>query len=342
MLVKLKSLHLIVLSILITMTLIACSESKTSSIQNSTGGTTNQTNTQNPSNNPKEKSQSLSKEELDLVGFWHAMPNVAAGYAERYLFYKDRTYKFLPSSMGTVSETGIKSGKWSIKDNKLYLLEDKKSESKVVEIGPVENVSENPAYKFKVKIGNQYYWKFSDNPDFLEINSKSNDNLPPGSTTLNMPIPLKENDFAITDGINKISLYMAFGDLKLDKTEKKVENRYVGETLSGDYVYKSYMHEYDVFDLYVSNTNYNLKGRNFDDRYISQITLKGKSDFKTPRGITVGSTMKEVLSAYGQTAVKSVNGNDFIEYVFDDMGLNIYFDSNQTVSNIVINIIVKQ
>lgn len=168
------------------------------------------------------------------------------------------------------------------------------------------------------------------------------DNTTKSNLTTTNYKPLTENDFAITDGKNIISLYMVFGDLKLDKTEKKVENNFVGETLSGDYVYKYYMHQYDDFDLYVSNANYNLKGKNFDDRYISQITLKSKSAFKTPRGITVGSTMKEVLSAYGQASVKNENGNDFIKYESDDMGLNIYFDSNQTVSNIVINIIVKQ
>lgn len=285
----------------------------------------------------------LSQQESELIGFWHSMPNVVAGYAERYLFYKDRVYKCLPSLAGNITETITKSGKWGIKDNKLYLLEDNKSENKVIEIGAIENASENPAYKFKVKIGDQYYWKFSDNPDFQdEINIKSTNNpLPSSSVTSNVPKPINEDDFSITDGKNVISLYMTFKDLKLNKTELKVDNNYVGETKSNGFVYKYYMHQYDEFDLYVSNVNYNFKSKNFDDRYISQITLKKKSDFKTPRGITIGSTLKEVDEAYGQVTIKKEDGKDIVEYQLNDMDLKFFIDSNQKVSSIMIYIIVK-
>lgn len=153
--------------------------------------------------------------------------------------------------------------------------------------------------------------------------------------------PLSEEDFTITDGINIIGLYMAFKDLKLNMTEKLVENNYVGETTSGEFIYKYYMHQYDDFDLYVSNANYNYKGKKFDDRYVSQITLKNKSDFKTARGITISSALKDVTEAYGYTVMKKENENNVIEYQLNDMGIKFYIDSNQTVSNITMHIIVK-
>lgn len=107
-------------------------------------------------------------------------------------------------------------------------------------------------------------------------------------------------------------MYTEFKELKLDKPEKKVENNYVGESVSGDFVYKYYMHQYDDFDLYVSNANYNLKGKKFDNRYVSQITLKNKSDFRTARGIVVGAALKEILDNYDQTTIKKENGNNYI------------------------------
>lgn len=69
----------------------------------------------------------LSQQETELIGFWHFMPNVAAGYAERYLFYKGRVYKYLPDSAVNITETDTKSDKWAVKANKLYLLEDNES-----------------------------------------------------------------------------------------------------------------------------------------------------------------------------------------------------------------------
>ena len=154
--------------------------------------------------------------------------------------------------------------------------------------------------------------------------------------------PLSESDFTIADGKSSIGLYKEFKDLKIEKQELKNENNYVGEIASGDYFYKYYIHNYDDFDLYLSNANYNLKGKKFDDRYIAQITLKNKCNFKTSRGITIGSSLKNVMDAYGQRTAINVNGVDCLEYQFNDMGLCFDINSNQTVSRIVLNIIVKK
>lgn len=155
------------------------------------------------------------------------------------------------------------------------------------------------------------------------------------------PKSLNESDFAIIDEKSKIELYKEFKDLKIEKQELKTENNFVGETKSDGFVYKYYMHQYDGFDLYVSNANYNFKGKKIDDRYISQITLKKESGFKTPRGINLGSTLNDIFEAYGQTTMKKENGNDIIEYQVNDMGLKFFIDTNQNVSSIIIYIIVK-
>ncbi len=152
---------------------------------------------------------------------------------------------------------------------------------------------------------------------------------------------LIEGDFAIIDGKSKIELYTAFKDLKIEKQELKTENNFVGETNSDGFVYKYYMHQYDEFDLYISNANYNIKGKKIDDRYISQITLKKESGFKTPRGINIGSTLEDVFEAYGQTTMKKENGSDIVGYMVNDMGLKFFIDSNQKVSGIIIHIAVK-
>ncbi len=94
--------------------------------------------------------------------------------------------------------------------------------------------------------------------------------------------PMNEDDFIVSDGNNIINLDFPFKNFKINKKEKTIENNYVGETYLGEYIYKTYFHEYDDFDLYVSNLNYNVKNRNFDEYYITQITLKS-SNFKTTR-----------------------------------------------------------
>lgn len=129
-----------------------------------------------------EANTTLTSEEVDLVGFWHAMHFVASGYAERISFYEDRNYKFLPNSMST-ENNDWGSGKWSVKENKLYLVQERKSEGELLEtpieieiaIGPIENAYENAAYPYKVKIGEDYYWKMSDDPDFnTEVETQEN------------------------------------------------------------------------------------------------------------------------------------------------------------------------
>lgn len=62
---------------------------------------------------------SISKE--DLVGLWHAQPGIPAGYAERWVFHDDMTFKFYGNEMDGTRRILSFSGFWDIKDSYLKL-----------------------------------------------------------------------------------------------------------------------------------------------------------------------------------------------------------------------------
>lgn len=152
--------------------------------------------------------------------------------------------------------------------------------------------------------------------------------------------PLELLDFSVSDTKNSIRLDSPYKEFKIDKPEEKLENNYVGETYSGEFVYKTYMHKYADFDLYVSNANYNLKNRNFDEYYITQITLKN-STFKTYRGISIGSKVEDINKAYGPGEKSTVDGKNVLIYTLNDMEMSFTIDENQKVQDVVLRIIVK-
>lgn len=152
--------------------------------------------------------------------------------------------------------------------------------------------------------------------------------------------PLDIKDFTVTVGENDITLDTPYKDLKLDKEEKKIDNNYVGETTSGDTTYKNYMHQFNDFDIYVSNSYYDTKNRNFDEYYITQIMLK-TSAFKTARGITVGAAIDEVVNLYGEGKKVESNGNVSLAYRLKDMEISFAIDKEQKVQSIILNIVVE-
>lgn len=152
--------------------------------------------------------------------------------------------------------------------------------------------------------------------------------------------PLEVLDFSVSDTKNSIRLDSPYKEFKIDKPEDKIDNNYVGETYSGEFVYKTYMHKYTDLDLYVSNANYNLKNRNFDEYYITQIALKN-STFKTYRGINIGSKVEDISKAYGLGEKSTVDGKTVIIYSLNDMEMLFTIDENQKVQDIVLRIIVK-
>jgi hypothetical protein len=144
---------------------------------------------------------------------------------------------------------------------------------------------------------------------------------------------LEIEDFSVSDGENIISLDFPYIDFKIDLPEKEADNNYVGETYSGEYVYKYFCHIYDDFDIYVSNIDYNLNGRDFDEYYISQITLKTPA-FKTHRGVVIGSNAEELTSIYGLGEMFIEDGKTILVYALNDMKIEFTIDENQKIHGI--------
>lgn len=158
-------------------------------------------------------------------------------------------------------------------------------------------------------------------------------------TTDNYVKPLEKSDFSVSDGRDIIYLDTPYSELDIDIPEEETGNSYIGETYSGEFVYKNYIHVFGPFDLYVSNANYNLKGRNFDEYYITQITLKN-SDFRTPRGITVGTDAEDIYRAYGRGTQVEEDGRTVLIYTLDDMEISFTIDEEQKVRDVILRIIV--
>lgn len=125
-------------------------------------------------------SDRLSKTEKALVGFWHQGRGVASGYSDRYQFFEDRSFKFYLSEYDVQDNIKVRSGKWYILDDKLYLRIDKIIENKS------ENKSDFVQSKLKeptfhscniifgydeeylheyIKLGQDAFYKLEDNPE---------------------------------------------------------------------------------------------------------------------------------------------------------------------------------
>ena len=145
--------------------------------------------------------------------------------------------------------------------------------------------------------------------------------------------PLEIEDFSVSDGKNDINLDYPYSDFKIGLIEKELDNNYVGEIFSGEYVYKYFCHEYEDFDLYTSNVNFNFKGRDFDEYFISQITLKTPA-FKTYRGIGIGLSVEDLTNIYGSGEDLIEYGKTVLVYKLDDMEMKFIIDENKKIQNI--------
>ncbi len=152
--------------------------------------------------------------------------------------------------------------------------------------------------------------------------------------------PLEESDFEVVQGENIIKLDSPYAEFKFDKPEEQLDNNYVGETYSGEFIYKTYFHLFEDFELYVSNANYNIKNRNFDEYYITQIVLKN-SNFATGRGIAIGSDAVDIENKYGSAEKSTIDGKINLTYRLGDKEISFIIGDNQKVESIVLNIIVE-
>lgn len=131
-----------------------------------------------------------------LVGVWHAAPSVGAGYAERFFFYEDGTFKFYYSQYDESKRVLDESGTYYVNGDQLVLyitnqtvleggeivegLPGSISEYSIINaevkerefnphhevvytLGTIEQADDSP-YEHKVLIDTMYYWKVDDNP----------------------------------------------------------------------------------------------------------------------------------------------------------------------------------
>lgn len=71
-------------------------------------------------NNKKSSDKGVSQS--DIIGLWQFdTPSVAAGYGDRYYFFKDNTFKYERSQMNSDNRNLGFSGTWNIINNKIHL-----------------------------------------------------------------------------------------------------------------------------------------------------------------------------------------------------------------------------
>lgn len=148
---------------------------------------------------------------------------------------------------------------------------------------------------------------------------------------------LQPSDFAVTDGQNEIVLDRLYGNMELDKPEITEEAIYVGEIYGKNGVYQYYVHEYEDLTIYISNANWNLKDRKADDYYTAQIELNN-TVFRTFRGITIGSSMEDVIEAYGQGIKYVTDDGCVLNYTYNDLELYFTIDQSEVVQGVSMHI----
>lgn len=128
----------------------------------------------------KEAADNSAQIEKELIGCWHAGPSVGSGFGDRYIFFQDNTVIFLPSQYEEDKKYYQYFGKWSVKDNSLQLNFAKAiqvssdgletfREKKTIPLGEFEKESpENSPYEKKVKLADQYFWKYSEDTELWD------------------------------------------------------------------------------------------------------------------------------------------------------------------------------
>jgi len=169
---------------------------------------------------------------------------------------------------------------------------------------------------------------YSENDSAVTVSNKEQDN-----NAVETIKPLEMEDFSVSDGENIISLDFPYIDFSMDLIEKEVDSNYVGEIFSGEYAYKFFCHEYDDFDLYISNINYDIKGRDFNEYFISQITLKTPA-FKTKRGVEIGASAEDLAAIYGLGEELIEDGKTIAVYALNDMKIEFTIGENQKIQDI--------
>lgn len=149
---------------------------------------------------------------------------------------------------------------------------------------------------------------------------------------------LKADDFVFIFQNERISLDAPFDNLSTKSAVIDSGGTDLGEVEAGDNRYHFYSYNYADFTIYASNALYNLKDRDDKAFYMSQ--LETVSDqVKTPRDIALGSSMDDIIEAYGHGSI--LEEEDHEEVFFDYYEKNLTFileDGKVTGMRMVINV----
>ncbi|MFV7475959.1 hypothetical protein ACNPM1_03810 [Enterobacter pseudoroggenkampii] len=131
-----------------------------------------------------------------------------------------------------------------------------------------------------------------------------------------MPPVLTKRDFSVQIKDQPVALGDRWTSDIARKIDVPVEGSFTGEVPFDGVQYKFFQHQNAGVEIFTSNLWWDKAERSVDDYIVSQITLTAE-DFATPRGVHVGSTRKELNSAYGTGQVENDAGEQWITYELD-------------------------
>lgn len=117
----------------------------------------------------------------------------------------------------------------------------------------------------------------------------------------------------------------------IPKNQESEEHYFI---TTGSTPYKAFYRAYPDFNFITSNTNYEIKNRDFDDYRISTIKITN-GRIITSRGPHIGSTRESVLNKYGHPNEEK---NKKLAYIVSDMKLDFVFNESSLVSSITLEI----
>lgn len=145
--------------------------------------------------------------------------------------------------------------------------------------------------------------------------------------------PLSKEDYRLTDGEMVVALDDLYDSLTLEITEQF----HLRDDDTTGVVYAHYAVETLGFGMIINNVGYDLLNEPAGTYYVEQLDI-GDPTYKTPRGITLGSTKEEVEAVYGEGEDTSRYAYNCRSYSFQEMNMSIYYDENDKVENVIMGI----
>lgn len=147
---------------------------------------------------------------------------------------------------------------------------------------------------------------------------------------------IDNTDFVIEIYDESITIYSKYSENKVSSVDNKTT--FVGEIKVNEKYYKVNQHEYEDVTIYTSNVNYDIDGRDYNDYVILGIEFIN-NQLKTSRNISVGSSVDDVISAYGVNYESyEKRGSEYLSFKHDKQEL-VFEVKQSIVTKININYI---